>query len=309
MPMKRMTAWGCALAAAGAVHAVVPTIDAGSVALAQDENTRIVTVTYDLKDAPGIVTVDFLTNGVSIGAENFQNVWGDVNRRLEAGDGKKLFWPAGNDWPGHLIEEGTLSAVVTAWATNAPPPFVAVTVTVTNFPVYFYACEAAVPGGVTNNIYKTDSILLKRVFAAGVKWRMGSLVGNAGREDREVPHDVMLTNDFYLGIYPVTQRQFATAVYALGGINAEHGNVPGGGQNVFGGRLDSDMRPAENMAWSDLRGDGNSNTTGYNWPRDGHAVNSRYFLGKLRASTGLAFDLPTEAQWEYTCRAGCADIY
>ena len=79
--------------AAGVLHAVVPTVNTGTVTLVQDENTRIVTVSYDLENAPGIVTVDFLTNGVSIGAENFQNVWGDVNRRLEAGTGKKLFWP------------------------------------------------------------------------------------------------------------------------------------------------------------------------------------------------------------------------
>ncbi len=294
---------------AGVACAAVPTVDKNTIGLAVDVNTRIVTVTYDLKDAPGIVTADFLTNGVSIGAENFQNVWGDVNRRLDIGDGKKFHWPAGNDWPGHLIEEGTLSVALTAWATNAPPPFVAVNVAVSNAIPFFYACEAAVPGGVTNSLYKTDCILLKRVHAAGVKWHMGSYTWEAGRENTEVAHDVTLTADYYLGVYPVTQRQFFLAAKASGGISSGQTAVSNGKQNAFGHALDCDMRPAENMAWSDLRGDGNSNTTGYNWPKDGHAVNPAYFLGKLRKSTGLEFDLPSEAQWEYACRAGSTDIY
>ena len=55
-------------------------ISVSDVELAQDSKSRLVTVSYTLTGDPAIVTVDFLTNGVSIGEANFSNVSGDVNK-------------------------------------------------------------------------------------------------------------------------------------------------------------------------------------------------------------------------------------
>lgn len=271
----------CALAGA----AVVSAPDVSGVTMAQDAVSRVVTVSYTLADGPAIVTVDVRTNGVSIGGANLWHFTGDVNRLVESG-ARTMTWRPDRAWPGHKIDSG-VTAVVTAWAPDTPPDVMVVPLDGTGGPVEYYADLAAVPGGVTNAVYKTAKMAFRKIPAANVSWRMGSPAWETGRTvARETPHVVTLTNDYYMGVFPVTQEQYAI--------------VPGGSYPSWA-TVDRAARPVEQVSLDDLRG---TAAAGYNWPTNGHAVAPESFIGKLRTLTGMAFDLPTEAEWEFACRAG-----
>ena len=283
------------------VFAATPNIDRNSVTMSQDPLTREVKISYTLSGAPGIVTVDILTNGVSIGAEHFRNISGDVNRKVETGK-RKIRWNRPYDaWNDHGGRDFAATAVVTAWATNSPPTYMVIdteTLLPENF--RFYPNVESIPSGITNDMYKTRYLAMRRVYATGVLWRMGTPAGEAERQKTlDLPHLVILTNDYYLGVYELTQKQWEN-IY-----NKSEASGLKPRPSVFKDAADADILPVENMKWKELRGDGDSNTTGYNWPRDGHNVNSSYFFGKLRSKTKMLFDLPTGAQWEFACRAGC----
>ena len=266
-----------------------------SVTMSQAED-RTVTIEYSLSEA-GIVTVDIQTNNtegayVSIGGQHLTHFTGDVNRLVSAGT-HKMTWKPRKAWPNDEVKDD-VKAVVTAWAKDAPPDYMVCSLSVTNT-VRFYTCAESIPYGVTNDMYKTEYLVMRKIPAANVEWRMGSpsteYCRDASGNYSEIPHIVALTNDYYIGVYPVTQRQYELMMKT--------------NPSYFNNVADYATRPVERVKYDDIRGSSKQDT-GFNWPQDGHAVLSTSFMGVLRTHTGMnGFDLPTEAQWEFACRAGC----
>ena len=287
------------LAAAGVVissFAAMPVIEETSVSFVQNNSTRQVNVTYTLEEANAIVTVDFLTNAapagaaanwVSIGERNFTNVGGDVNRIVTPGK-RIVTWQPDASWPNHKLKAGEMACRLKAWDVGRSPDYMVVDLTETNAAPRFYVSTEAFPdGGLANDIYKTTKLVMRRIPAAGVRWTMGSPENEPGHnaDGRETQHTVTFTNDYFIGIYMVSQGQQVTAI----GINSAY----------FSHRT-NDCAVINNTNYIQLRGV----ATEADWPQHGHHVAADSILGLWRAKTGIDFDLPTSAQWEYAVRAG-----
>jgi formylglycine-generating enzyme required for sulfatase activity len=120
----------------------------------------------------------------------------------------------------------------------------------------------------------TNSIGMKLVSIPAGKFVMGSPAGEGERDPTELQHDVTITRPFYLGVYEVTQ--------------AEYAKVAGQNPSFFGPKNGGGPEhPVDQVRWGD-------------------AVS---FCQKLSAlpeekKAGRVYRLPSEAEWEYACRAG-----
>jgi formylglycine-generating enzyme required for sulfatase activity len=118
-----------------------------------------------------------------------------------------------------------------------------------------------------------NGITLDMVMIPGGSFLMGSLEDELERSDSESPQHLVNIQQFCMGKYQVTQAQWK-AVAALPQVNKELNPDPS--------HFKGDKRPVEEVSWYD-------------------AVE---FCDRLSSHTKRQYRLPSEAEWEYACRAG-----
>ncbi|MEL7356935.1 MAG: formylglycine-generating enzyme family protein [Cyanobacteria bacterium J06560_6] len=124
----------------------------------------------------------------------------------------------------------------------------------------------------------SDDLGLEMVAIPDGTFLMGSPESEPGRNASEGPQHEVAVPDFFIGRYPVTQVQWQF-VANLPQVNRELGLNP----SSFKG----DLFPVEQVSWYD-------------------AVE---FCDRLSAYTDRQYRLPTEAEWEYACRAGTVTTF
>ena len=135
-------------------------------------------------------------------------------------------------------------------------------------------------GVATNDLYKTDKLVLRRIPAGS--FQLGDTQTGA--------NNVTLTKGMFAGVFEVTEKQW----------NLVMGGAMGG----------TDTQPKVNASYYDIRENPtNKDDPAVNWPSN-KTVSANSFMGKLREKTGIPeFDLPTEAQWECLCRARTTTVF
>ena len=261
-----------------------------------------VNIDYVLADTEGQavdVSVALKTNGValSVPVSSFSGDLWDV----AAGERRIVWDPAAVT----NLPEDMVWADVTAELSVSAENYLVIDVSGGAMATSWPAVLQSKPAGGWTDVHKTTSIVLRRIPAGtatlGSPESEGEVQGVTRNVD-ETQHMVRHTRDFWMAIFPITQAQYGCMT---GGVSAVEA-------------LGDNAKKLNPFNWTTLRGnEASALPSGRDWPNAGSgykasSVVAGSLMATLRAKVALpaslesdlVFDLPTEAQWEYACRAG-----
>ena len=163
------------------------------------------------------------------------------------------------------------------------------------------AAQEAWSKKLSKPIVETNSLGMKLALIPAGEFLIGSPESEKLRDKNEHQHRVRITRPFYMGVYDVTLGDFLTFYHASGyKTEAETDGKGGWGYDSAGkvekkpeytfwnwGKKQTDDHPVVNVSWNDAQS----------------------YCAWLSKKEGKTYRLPTEAEWEYACRAGTTTVF
>ena len=209
----------------------------------------------------------------------------------QSGKKTRIVWDLGADYPDFEADDFQVTVTATPFS-DTTPVYLVVDLSdggsAATWPVRYTTTAPVHTIGVEDPC-KTTELWLKRVKA-------GTITMGGGSSESYPSHTCTLTNDYYLGIFSLTQSQSQNIGYNV------KSNLPGFLGAEWGAYFTNAScratRPCDTLRYPFLR-------QPYCDPANPDAaLTADGIIKRLRDKTELNFDLPTEWQWEYACRAG-----